>query len=203
MDGTECALEDVCMIVDCPHTSPKWKESGVPIIRNFNLVNGQIDTANLSYVDEEEYLSRIKRIVPMEDDILFSREAPIGNVGIIPKDFRCCQGQRVVLLRPNKDIIIPKFLIYILQGGFVREQIYRVEKIGTTVSNFNIADLKKLRFIVPTIETQECIIAKLDVFSHLCVNIFDGLPIEISARQRQYEYYRNRLLSFSKRQVAL
>ncbi len=72
VDGTECALEDVCMIVDCPHTSPKWKESGVPIIRNFNLVNGQIDTANLSYVDEEEYLSRIKRIVPMEDDILFS-----------------------------------------------------------------------------------------------------------------------------------
>lgn len=203
VDGTEYVLEDVCMIVDCPHTSPKWKESGVPIIRNFNLVNGQIDTANLSYVDEEEYLSRIKRIVPMEDDILFSREAPIGNVGIIPKDFRCCQGQRVVLLRPNKDIIIPKFLIYILQGGFVREQIYRVEKIGTTVSNFNIADLKKLRFIVPTIETQECIIAKLDVFSHLCVNIFDGLPIEISARQRQYEYYRNRLLAFSKRQVAL
>ena len=66
-------LEEVCQIVDCPHTSPKWKESGVPVIRNYNLVNGEIDTSNLSYVDEAEYLTRIKRIEPQENDILFSR----------------------------------------------------------------------------------------------------------------------------------
>ena len=57
-------------------------------------MNGQIDTSNLSYVDEAEYLTRIKRIEPQENDILFSREAPIGNVGIIPVNFKCCQGPK-------------------------------------------------------------------------------------------------------------
>ena len=147
-------LEDVCQIVDCPHTSPKWKENGVPVIRNYNLVNGQIDTSNLSYVDEDEYLTRIKRIEPQENDILFSREAPIGNVGIIPANFKCCQGQRVVLLRPDQDIIYPRYLMHILQGEIVRNQISSVEGKGATVSNFNISDLRKLKFQVPDKKVQ-------------------------------------------------
>lgn len=198
-EGTEYSLEDVCLIVDCPHTSPKWKEYGVPVIRNYNLTNGVIDTTNLSYVDEEEYKIRIKRITPQQDDILFSREAPIGNVGIVPKNFRCCQGQRVVLLRPRKDIVFPQFLLYILQSGVIHKQIERIEKIGSTVSNFNISDLKKLRFSIPPIDIQMAISQKLDFFSKICIDISGGLPAEIEARQKQYEYYRDRLLTFKER----
>lgn len=192
-------LEDVCQIVDCPHTSPKWKESGVPVIRNYNLVNGLIDTSNLSYVDEAEYLTRIKRIEPQEDDILFSREAPIGNVGIIPANFKCCQGQRVVLLRPDQDIIYPRYLMHILQGEIVRNQISSVEGKGATVSNFNISDLRKLKFQVPDKKTQLYIIDKLDVFAKLNGDIKEGLPAEIKLRKMQYEYYREKLLCFPER----
>lgn len=198
-DGKEYTLDEVCQIVDCPHTSPKWKETGVPVIRNYNLVNGIIDTSKLSYVDEQEYAARVKRIVPQENDILFSREAPIGNVGIIPANFKCCQGQRVVLLRPNPQIVMPQFLIYVLQSEAVKEQINRVEKIGSTVSNFNISDLKKLKFSIPPIEYQDEISKKIEVFSRICADIFSGLPAEIAARQKQYEYYRNKLLSFTER----
>lgn len=198
-DGKEYTLDEVCQIVDCPHTSPKWKETGVPVIRNYNLVNGIIDTSKLSYVDEQEYAARVKRIVPQENDILFSREAPIGNVGIIPANFKCCQGQRVVLLRPNPQIVMPQFLIYVLQSEAVKEQINRVEKIGSTVSNFNISDLKKLKFSIPPIEYQDEISKKLEAFSRICADIFSGLPAEIAARQKQYEYYRNKLLSFTER----
>ena len=195
-------LEEVCQIVDCPHTSPKWKESGVPVIRNYNLVNGQIDTSNLSYVDEAEYLTRIKRIEPQENDILFSREAPIGNVGIIPANFKCCQGQRVVLLRPNQDIIFPRYLMHILQGEIVRNQISSVEGKGATVSNFNISDLRKLKFQVPDKKMQLFIIEKLDVFVKLNGDIKEGLPAEIALRKKQYEYYREKLLSFPERSQA-
>lgn len=201
--GEEHSLEEVCQIIDCPHTSPKWKDAGVPVIRNYNLVNGVIDTTNLSYVDEDEYKVRIKRVEPQENDILFSREAPIGNVGIVPPNFRCCQGQRVVLLRANQEVILPQYLLYILQSGVVREQIERVEKIGSTVSNFNISDLKKLRFCVPTQEVQASIVKQLDAFSRLCADISEGLPAEISARQKQYEYYRNKLLSFEESEVTI
>ena len=192
-------LEDVCQIVDCPHTSPKWKENGVPVIRNYNLVNGQIDTSNLSYVDEDEYLTRIKRIEPQENDILFSREAPIGNVGIIPANFKCCQGQRVVLLRPDQDIIYPRYLMHILQGEIVRNQISSVEGKGATVSNFNISDLRKLKFQVPDKKVQLYLIDKLDIFAELNGDIKEGLPAEIKLRKMQYEYYREKLLCFPER----
>jgi len=195
-DGESYSLEDVCQIVDCPHTSPKWQPDGVPVIRNYNLISGNIDTSNMSYVDETEYKERTKRITPQTDDILFSREAPIGNVGIIPEDFLCCQGQRVVLLRSNKEIAIPRYLLYALQGAMVKEQIYRVEKVGSTVSNFNIADLRRLRLSVPAIPIQRIIVDKLDAFNGLCVDSVAGLPAEIAARQKQYEYYRDKLLTF-------
>jgi len=189
-------LNNVCNIVDCPHTSPKWHQNGVPVIRNYNLVNGNIDTTNMSYVDDKEYKERIKRITPQKDDILFSREAPIGNVGIIPENFICCQGQRVVLLRPNKGIVIPRYLLHILQGAMVKEQINKVDKVGSTVSNFNIADLRRLKLSIPEISTQEIIADKLDKFNSLCSDIVKGLPAEIEARRKQYEYYRDKLLTF-------
>ena len=141
----------------------------------------------------------MKRIIPQEDDILFSREAPIGNVGIVPKNFTCCQGQRVVLLRPITDIVYPRFLLHALQGGLVRSQIEKVESIGTTVSNFNIADLRKLIIKVPAMEIQIRISEKMDKIASYSVDMNNGLPAEIHARQKQFEYYRNVLLSFKER----
>lgn len=94
---------------------------------------------------------------------------------------------------------MPQFLIYVLQSEAVKEQINRVEKIGSTVSNFNISDLKKLKFRIPPIEYQDEISKKLEAFSRICADIFSGLPAEITARQKQYEYYRDKLLSFKER----
>lgn len=190
-NSIEYCLEEVCSIIDCPHTSPKWQQEGIPVIRNYNLVNGVIDTSNLSYVDEADYKVRTKRVVPRKDDILFSREAPIGNVGIIPEGFQCCQGQRVVLLRPNIETVLPKFLLYVLQSKNVREQTAKAEAIGSTVSNFNISDLKKLKVHIPDKDKQQDIITKLDVISSLCSNIEFGLPAEIASRKKQYTYYRD------------
>ena len=190
----EMLLPDVCQIVDCPHTSPKWQKQGVPVIRNYNLVNGKISTENLSYVSEAEYKVRVKRIVPKKDDILFSREAPIGNVGMIPRGLKCCQGQRVVLLRPKKEVILPEYLLHILQSSRIKDQIKRVEQMGSTVSNFNISDLKKLKLSIPDLAVQEEIVKKLKAFDTLTGDLKVGIPSEIAARTRQYEYYREKLL---------
>lgn len=195
-DSKEYNLEDVCTIIDCPHSSPKWKLEGIPVIRNYNLVDGNIDMSNLSYVSEEDYLTRIKRIKPQASDILFSREAPIGNVGIIPENFVCCQGQRVVLLRANEEKIIPRYLLHVLQGNYVRNQINQVEKVGSTVSNFNISDLKKLKLYVPSLDMQIDITKKLDTFSDFCSKPDAALLGEINLRIKQYEYYRKKLLNF-------
>ena len=196
-DNVCCDLEQVCEIIDCPHSSPKWQDEGIPVIRNYNLVNGNIDTSNLSYVSEEEYLVRTKRVEPAANDILFSREAPIGNVGIVPENFRCCQGQRVVLLRAKKDCINPRYLLHVLQSDFVKSQIKNVEKIGSTVSNFNISDLKKLKLYVPEISKQEKIVEKLDVFHNYFLRPDKSLQREIIMREKQFDYYMDKLLNFA------
>ena len=57
-------------------------------------------------------------------------------------------------------------------------------------------ELKKLKIPIPTIETQRKIVILLDRFDNLCNDLSTGLPAEIAARQQQYEYYRDKLLTF-------
>ena len=143
-------LEEVCsQIVDCPHESPTCLKNGYArVIRNFNLVNGQIDSSDSYFVDEETYYKRIKRAIPEPGDIVFSREAPIGNCAIIPKGMKCCLGQRIVLLKVNHDICSSEYLLSALLSNYVKQQIQQVNSRGSIVSNFNISDLKQLEIPV-------------------------------------------------------
>ena len=59
-----------------------------------------------------------------------------------------------------------------------------------------MAEMKKLKIPVPPLEEQKRIVAILDRFDKLCNDISEGLPAEIEARQKQYEYYRDKLLTF-------
>ena len=147
-------LQEVCeKIVDCPHETPKWQKKGIPVIRNFNLIDGRIDFSDGYYVDEDTYMKRTKREIPREGDIVFSREAPIGNCAIIPNDFKCCLGQRIVLLRVNKKICSSEYLLTVLLSDYVKKQIEQVSKRGSIVSNFNIGDLGNL--VIPILENQD------------------------------------------------
>ena len=139
------SLDSLCTdVIDCPHSTPKWKESGIPVIRNFNLVDGHIDTSKLSYVDQETYETRVKRAKPEPGDIIISREAPMGVVGIVPNNFKCCLGQRLVLLKVDRTKCDPEYLLYTLLSPVVQTQINRIDATGSTVSNLNIPDLKQL-----------------------------------------------------------
>lgn len=64
-------------------------------------------------------------------------------------------------------------------------------------SNLNQNCFEKLRIPIPPIDEQRRIVTILDHFSTLCTGLTSGLPAEIEARQKQYEYYRDNLLSFT------
>jgi type I restriction enzyme S subunit len=75
-----------------------------------------------------------------------------------------------------------------------------VSKIaGSAVVSLPMKDLKKVLVPVPSIEMQMDIARKLDSFQSLIMNLSEGLPAEIKARKQQYEYYRNKLLTFEER----
>ena len=149
-------LEELCTgIIDCPHSTPKWQDKGIPVIRNYNLKDGKIDCTNLSFVSEEGYKERVKRAIPEESDIIISREAPMGVVGIVPKGFQCCLGQRLVLLKIDKSKCLPKYLLYTLMSEYVQLQMRRINQTGSIVSNLNISSLKELKIPLHSFEEQK------------------------------------------------
>lgn len=95
----------------------------------------------------------------------------------------------------DKTVLINKYLFYFLQSK--SELLLGLKKEGG-VPAVNKSDLVKLEIPIPSLETQKRIVIILDKFDSLTNSISEGLPREIELRQKQYEYYRDLLLSFPK-----
>lgn len=138
-------LRELCeAIVDCPHSTPTWTNDGVIVLRNQNIRNGRLDLSEPSYTDERHYAERTKRAAPRAGDLVITREAPMGEVCMIPPRLRCCLGQRMVLLRPNPVKADSRYLLYALQSKDVQHEIRVNEGTGSTVSNLRIPLLEAL-----------------------------------------------------------
>ena len=69
-------IRELCsVVVDCPHSTPKWTANGKIVIRNKNIKHGKIDFSSPSYTDDEHFAQRIKRAKPQPGDIIITREA--------------------------------------------------------------------------------------------------------------------------------
>ncbi|WP_076848565.1 restriction endonuclease subunit S [Burkholderia pseudomallei] len=148
-------LRDLCsLIADCPHSTPVWTDSGYLVIRNQNIKGGRLDLSSPSFTDAEHFAHRIRRAKPREGDIVFTREAPMGEVCMIPKGLECCVGQRQVLLRPDPDVVDGRYLLYALQSPQVQHEIGWNEGTGSTVSNVRIPVLESLKIPTPSIAVQ-------------------------------------------------
>ena len=151
----EYRLDEVTeLIVDCPHSTPEWTDTGVVVLRSFNIKNGRLDLSSPSYTNEEGFQNRIKRAVPKEGDLVLTREAPMGEVCQIPAGLTCCLGQRMVLIRANKKIIDPDYLLYVLQSPYLQHQINWNEGTGTTVSNIRIPNIQAFKIPTPPLFIQ-------------------------------------------------
>ena len=96
----------------------------------------------------------------------------------------------------NPDIMSPRFLYYTLKN---KEQKLNAMKRGAGVPHISGAALGEMLFPVPSYEEQERIVSILDRFDALCNDISEDIPAEIEARRQQYEYYRDKLLTFKEK----
>lgn len=127
------------------------------------------------------------------DDILLSGIGTIGKVAIvdIPVDNWNC-SESVLLLKPNKDIICPKYLKYILEGNET-QAYFNSHATGSTLKGIRQKDLRTHSIPVPPLPVQEEIVRILDSFTELQAE----LQAELQKRLQQYNYYRDKLLSFN------
>ena len=94
----------------------------------------------------------------------------------------------------NCGIVLNKYLYYYL--SCFNEKILAYKKEGGTPS-VNASDLVNIIVDVPSIDEQNRIVKMIDRFDTLCNDISSGIPAEIEGRRKQYEYYRDKLLSFT------
>ena len=183
-------LGDLCSdVVDCPHSTPEWKNEGIRVIRNFNIVNGSLDFSNGFFVDEETFEKRTQRACPEFEDLVISREAPMGAVCMIPKNLKCCLGQRLVLLKVNKDVADPNYILFAIQSQFVQKQIQIIDQTGSIVSNLNIPDLKSLRIPLPSLPEQKKIASVLSALGDkIALNKKMNQKLEAMPK-RLYDYW--------------
>lgn len=159
----ETKLGDVADVFDCPHSTPAWTTDGYFVVRNYNLSNGKIiRDKTSSYTDKKNYEERIKRAIPDVGDIILSREAPIGALGMVQDKEKICLGQRVVLIKPKK--VIDRFLMYQMLSPIVQNEFKIAEASGSVVSNFRIPQIKDLLLLLPDIQEQKSIAAVLSAF---------------------------------------
>lgn len=164
-------LLDVCeLIVDCEHKTAPTQETGYPSIRTPNIGQGHLLLDNVKRVSEETYKAWTKRAVPQAEDLILAREAPIGNVAIIPDNLKVCLGQRTVLIRPDKSKVNPHYLCYLLLGDDIQGKIQSLSN-GATVHHLNMQDIRNLELPeLPPIATQRKIADILSNYDRLIEN---------------------------------
>jgi type I restriction enzyme S subunit len=144
-DGETAELESLCAaITDCHHSTPNWADAGWIVVRSENIKNGKISLDSPSYTNEASFRERIARSVPQPGDLIITREAPMGEIGMIPDGVTCCLGQRQVLIKPDAAKVDKHYLLYAMQSHFVQMQIGASNATGSTVSNLRIPLLKEL-----------------------------------------------------------
>ena len=188
-------LSQICEIVDYRGKTPKKVENGIYLVTAKNIKKGYIDyEASKEYVSYEDYNVVMRRGFPKLGDVLITTEAPCGNVAQVNKE-NIALAQRVIKYRPNEVIMLSSFLKFILLGKEFQDKL-ALSSTGGTVKGIKGSKLHKLTVPVPPLDEQARIVSILDRFDTLVNDIKQGLPAEIAARQKQYEYYRDKLLTF-------
>ncbi len=165
-------LSDLCLaIIDCPHTTPNFVNSGVMVLRNFNIKDGQLILDDPSYTSEEEYNERIRRLTPLPGDVVFSREAPFGESCVIPDNIRLSLGQRTMLFRLNEEFMLGQFLVEYFYSSVGQHKLASLST-GTTALHVNVEDMRSFPIRVPPIEDQRTILGILkscDNVINICI----------------------------------
>ena len=169
-DGFEInRLEDCCdLIVDCEHkTAPVCEEvnTGYYSIRTPNIGKGKLLFENANQVIEKIYKLWTRRGIPEAGDLIFAREAPAGNVAMIPGGIKVCLGQRTVLIRTSKNKLNGQFLVWLILAPRIQEILLHHSR-GATVAHVNMKDIRNLSLnSLPPIKEQCRIVNRLDKLS--------------------------------------
>lgn len=176
------------------------QEGNIIALRGLNVKDGRLVLNDIKYIDNSDF-SKLERSKLYKNDLLYTYVGTVGQVGLVDQNNKYYLAPNVARIRINNSKVLPKFVMYFLQTPEFK--VNQLDKLtgASSMKNITMTNIRKFKIPLPSIEEQERIVNILDKFDKYCNNISEGLPAEIEARQKQYEYYRDKLLTFKELKV--
>ncbi len=179
-------LGEVCEVIS--GQSPKGEyynenQKGLPFYQ------GKTEFQDIYIGKPKKWTTQVTKIA-LKDDILISVRAPVGPINLATQ--KICIGRGLASIRGSEKEINQKYLFYSLRD----KEVCIKGNSGSIFSSINKKDIQKIKIPIPPLAEQKRIVSVLDKFDALVNDISIGLPAELDARRKQYEYYRNQLLTF-------
>lgn len=167
----------------------EWKNLGeVAKIKNGKDWKG-LEKGNIPVYGSGGIMNYVADFAYDKPTVLIPRKGSITNLFYLEEPF--WNVDTIYYTEIDTSQIIPKFFYY-----FLKTVDFEKLDTGSGRPSLTQAILNMIKIPIPPLETQARIVAILDKFDTLANSISDGLPREIELRQKQYEYYRERLLNF-------
>ncbi len=140
---------------DGPHATPSPAEDGPIYLGIKNITDsGSLDLTDVRHIAEEDFSQWTRRVEPQPGDVVFTYEATLHRYALIPENFRGCLGRRLALIRPNPDVILPRFLHFLMLGPGWHATVTERIISGSTVDRVPIIDFPNFPVTVPDLRTQ-------------------------------------------------
>ena len=178
--------------------SDLFRQTGLPILRITNIVDGQLTRSGYVYFDLKDYKEDLSQYIVRKNDIVIAMSgATTGKIGWNYSDNNYYLNQRVGKFLPKENILNRRYLYFWLQSK--QDEILQSALGSGAQPNLSSKTMMNFEIPVPPMEVQERIVKVLDNFDAICSDLGIGLPAEIEKRQKQYEYYRDKLLTFEEK----
>jgi type I restriction enzyme S subunit len=169
-------------IIDYRGRTPPFAESGIPHLRSSNVRDGRIVWSGLAYVTEAAFVEFMTRGLPEDGDVLFTTEAPMGEVAMAPVE-RFSLAQRLMILRPSREVFVPRFLMFQLMSPQFQSRL-RYRGTGSTVTGVSSRNFRPLQLVVAPLADQHRIVAEIEKqFTRLDAGVASLKRVQIALKR--------------------
>lgn len=187
-DWQECSISELCTdIIDCVNKTAPLSPLPTPyrMLRTSDIRNGFINLENLNCVTEEVFTKWTRRGALQEGDVIFTREAPLGEAGIVREARNYFLGQRLVLYRANPAVCDNRFLLYWFLNPINKDGL-KTRGVGSTVSHMRVPECERIKVTAPPLQIQHRIADILSAYDSLIETNQRQIKLLEEAAQRLY-----------------
>lgn len=154
---TVATLAEIGQIFDGPHATPTRQAVGPYFLNIASLSAGRLDLTRSDHVSTEDFAKWTRRVTPRAGDLLFSYETRLGEAALMPANIEACLGRRMALIRPKRDRIDPRFLLYLYLAPQFQSKIEQNTIHGATVNRIPLNRMGAWEVSLPPVPEQQAI----------------------------------------------